>query len=257
MGTIWSKEEVEYLEMNWSNTSITSMAKKLNRSINAIREKAYNIGLKRYIHSGEYITVNQLMIAIGRAQSSYTLNKWMKQGLPIKYRRSVTMKYRVIFIESFWKWAKEHRMLVDFSKVEKNILGDEPTWVKEQRKADVASSKYRKTPWTKNDDSMLIAMLKCFKYSYRDISVRIKRTEGAIKRRMMDLNIKMRPIKAEIRDWSEDEVKVVIDLYNKGYRSEVIAEYIDRSSLSINGKIERMIKAELLSKRITHYRKAN
>jgi len=37
-------------------------------------------------------------------------------------------------------------------------------------------------------------------------------------------------------------------MYQKGYRSTVISEYIDKSSQAINGKTERLIKANLLIK---------
>lgn len=146
-------------------------------------------------------------------------------------------------MRDFWKWAKDNRTFIDFSKVEIGILGEEPAWVKDQRKADILFSQYKRTPWTNDEDSLLKSMLNLYRYSYRDISIRLKRTEGAIKRRMLDLKIKQRPLKADNHNpWTDEETSILNDLLSKGYKAEVIAEYIDRSALAIKGKIERGIQ---------------
>jgi len=242
-GKKWSKEELEFLEKNWGKYTIPYIAKKLNRTIKAVKMKAYRIGLGRHIHSGEYITVNQLMKALGRnGGTNHTIKHWTQKGLPVKTKRTLKKKFKIIYIEEFWKWAKKNRMLIDFSKVEENILGEEPAWVKEQRKADIAASRYKNTPWTKEEDSLLKSMLKLYRYSYRDISIRLRRTEGAIKRRMITLGIKERPLKADNHNpWSQEEIDILVEMYNKGYIAEVIAEKIPKSALAISGKIERMI----------------
>ena len=143
-------------------------------------------------------------------------------------------------------------MLIDFSKVERNTLGPEPAWVKEKRKADYLANQYKKTPWTPAEDALLIQMLGAYRYSYREISIRLKRTEGALKRRMKDLGLKQRPLRADNHNpWTEEETEILVDLYYKGYTSGVMAEKIPRSALAINGKIERMVfMGELSSKRV-------
>lgn len=243
-GRNWTKEEIEYLESKWGVISIPGIAKALNRTVSAVKNKAQRLGLSRHIHSGEYITLNQLMNALGRTGgTSYTVNQWLDKGLPVKTRRSINMKYKIIYIDDFWEWAEKNRMLIDFSKVEENILGKEPDWVKQQRKADYAAAKYKKTPWTKYEDDLLKSLLKSYQYTYRELSIRLKRTEGAIKRRMLDLGIKERPLKADNHNpWTAEEVEILVDMYYKGYIAEVMAEKIPRSALAIKGKIERMIK---------------
>jgi hypothetical protein len=249
MAKHWTKEQIEYLENSWGETSIPTIAKNLNKTVNAVKSKALRLGLRRHIHSGEYITLNQLMIALGRGPvHSYILKSWVeKRGLPVKTKKSINRKYRVVYLDDFWKWAERNRTFIDFSKVERNILGEEPEWVAEQRKADEMFAMYKKTPWTKEEDAVLRAMLNSYKYSYRDISIRLKRTEGAVKRRMLDLGIKQRPLKADNHNpWANEEENILMDLYYKGYRQEVIAEFIDRSALAIRGKIERMQRDKLL-----------
>jgi len=245
----WMEEELEFMESRWGEMSILGIAKCLKRSINAIRLKALKIELGWHLHSGEYITLSQLFQALGRNKSySYALISWVKRrGLPVKIRKSIKRKYRVIYLDDFWRWAERNRTFIDFSKVPRGILGKEPAWVEEQRKADELFALYKKTPWTPEEDAMLRTMLNSYRYSYRDISIRLKRTESAIKRRILDLGLKQRPLKADNHNpWTKEEEKMLVDLYNKGYKPEVIAEFIDRSALAIKGKIERMLRENLL-----------
>ena len=250
---VWSKEQVEYLEDKWGSLSITTIAKNLNRSVNAVKIKAYKLGLGRHLHSGDYITLNQLCKALGLGQS-YTENfkRWSNNGLPVKKKKVINNSFRVIYLKDFWKWAEPNKMLINFSRVERHILGPEPAWVDEKRKADFLAGQYKKTPWTPAEDALFIQMLKAYRYSYREISIKLKRTEGALKRRMKDLGLKQRPLRADNHNpWTDEEIKILVDLYYKGYISEVMAEKIPRSALAINGKIERMIKdGELSVKRV-------
>lgn len=238
----WTKEEVEYMEESWGKSPIPKIAEKLNRSVTAIKLKAYKTGLRRHIHSGDFITLNQLCRAL-KINYGYTGNMWIERGLPVKKKKSLNMKYRIIYIKDFWPWAERNKMLVDFSKVEKYILGPEPEWVYEKRKADIMAKKYKKTPWEPQDDERLISLLNSFCYTYRDISIKLERTEGAIVRRMGDLGLKQRPVKANNHNpWSPEDESILIDMYYKGYIAEIIAEEIPRSAKAIKGKIERMVR---------------
>lgn len=238
----WPKEQVDYLEEKWGVISIPQIAKHLGRSVNAIKLKAQRIGLGRHIHSGEYITFNQLAVALGKSFSQVK-GRWVPRGLPIKYKKSINKSYRIIYLDDFWKWAENHKDLLDFSAFEENTLGKEPSWVSEKRKADFYASRYITTPWTKDEDALLISMLKAYRYGYHDISIALRRTGGAIKRRMQDLNIKLRPIKADNHNpWTEEEVRILLDMRTKGYGYEVIAERLgSRSALAVRGKEERML----------------
>jgi hypothetical protein len=239
----WTKEEITYLEERWGESPIPYIAKRLNRSVEAVKLKAARLGLGRHLHSGDYVTLNQLMKALGRRQvTGYDITSFVeKRGFPVREKTSYKRSYRVVYLDEFWEWAEKNRAFIDFSKVERGILGKEPPWVEDQRKADELYALYNRKPWTKKEDSILKTMLNAYRYSYRDISVRLRRTEGAIKRRILDLGLKQRPLKADTHNpWTEEEERKLIELYNKGYRPEVMAEFIERSALAIRGKIERM-----------------
>lgn len=168
----WTKEEVEYLQDNWGDKSITAIAKYLDRSINSVKVRAQRIGLKRHIHAGDYITFHQLLIALGlEGNTSYLTMRLKRDGFPFHYKASIKKKYAVVKIEEFWKWVKDNKQKLSFAKFEKGALGEEPSWVDEKRRADMKSpSKINhNNPWTKEDDNKLIFMCKQNRYTYKDI----------------------------------------------------------------------------------------
>jgi hypothetical protein len=240
----WTELEVNYLEESWGAVSLGHMSRKLNRSVSSVVQKARRLGLKDALHSGDFITYNQLMKALGRGQvSSYTDTSWVKnRNFPIQMRTMVTQKVRCVNLEKFWKWAEQNRTFVDFSKVEVGALGLEPEWVKEQRKNDHAMAKgFKNTPWTLKDDTLLKSLVEMFRYTYREISIRLQRTEIAIKTRLLDLGIKARPLKAGNHNkWTKEEETVLWQLISQGCKPEIIAEHLPgRSAIAIRGKIER------------------
>ena len=75
----WSSEELSYLEEHWGIVSIVSIAKKLNRTENAIIVKAQRLGLGPALQSGDYITFNQLVqTLLGHQSDSYQLQAGLK-----------------------------------------------------------------------------------------------------------------------------------------------------------------------------------
>jgi len=249
-GRAWTNEDVNYLQENWGEKSITTISKNLNRNISAVMNKKSRLRLGAFLESGEHLTVNQLFKAIGRKGGiSYTLERWINKGLPVKTKKVMNNSFRVISLNSFWKWAVKYRMHINFYKFKENALGKEPAWVKEQRRADIEFAKYKTGPWTKEEDANLKGLLKLYRYTYRELSIRIHRTEGAIKHRINDLEIKEWPLRQPPHSkWSEMEIDTVIKMYNQGYRSAVIKEYINKSEQAINGKIERLITEGAITK---------
>src|SRR5690625_2392612 len=134
----------------------------------------------------------------------------------------------MISYEDFWKWAEENKHMIDFARIERLAIGPEPDWVADKRKADELT-KLRKpqphnTPWSNDEDEKLKWMLNQFRYTYNDISKEIGRSQGAIKRRMMDLNIKARPVRLRNHNkYTKNEERKIIRMAKKGYCFEEIA----------------------------------
>lgn len=252
MGTKkWSIEEVEYLEEKWGMTSIPSIAKHLGRSINSVKNKAYKLGLGRFIHQGEYITLHQLITAIGQKQNySYLNERLERDGFPIKYKIMINEKVKVIYIKEFWEWTKINQSKIDFSNFEENMLGPEDEWVKVKRKNDKLKKKtFKTTPWTEQEDRRLEQELNKYKYSYKELSEMFNRTEGALQRRICDLGLKARPIKANNHiKWTKEEYNQLGEMIKARYNYEGMSEVLGKSAKAIRGRVYNMYITENLDK---------
>ena len=242
---IWTKSEYDFIVDNWGKLSKKEIAEKLNRSVQAVNVKANRIGLKNCFIYVREITLNELhQILFKRNLNTYTLGIWERYMMPIETKiPNSTAEYKTIHIPKFIEWLKDNKRVIDLNETDEGCFGiDEPEWLKEKRQADKRAAAYgpHNKVWTKEEDKTLADMVKANKYGYRDISVALKRTEGAIKRRLRDLKLKERPIKADNHIlWTAEEINIVKDLWSKGYKSCIISEYINRSALAINGLLER------------------
>ncbi|MFA0816006.1 MAG: hypothetical protein ACC608_09495 [Anaerofustis sp.] len=253
MGKPWTQEEYDYLEDNWGLKSLQAIANHLNRSEAAINIKVFRLGLGAFLENGEYVTFNQLCLALGRTGGTgYMMKSWVEErGFPIKHKRVNNCKFKVVYLDEFWKWAEKNRTFIDFSKVEENIIGKEPEWVREQRKLDWDKKvKFRICPWTIIEDDELRHLLQQSKYTYDEISVKMHRTVGAIQRRCIDLNLSERPIKANNQTkWTAGDIEALELFIKQGMSYEIMAEKMSgKSSKAIRGKVYTLYGSENLDK---------
>lgn len=241
----WTEEELSYLEQNWGTVSIKGIANKLGRSVIAIKVKSQRLGFTDPRFAFEGITVNQLAFALNISYS--ILKNWIKlYDFPAK-KKVFCQESKVLIVQykHFWKWAEANKQMIDFSKVEKNILGPEPAWVESKRNADLIKArtikKSQNDPWSYEEDNILKGMLNAYRYTYPEIAQRLNRSEGAIKRRISDLGLKQRPIRLNNHvKYKPEEVELIITLFDKGHCLEDIASRINKSALGVRGKLERM-----------------
>ena len=248
----WSKEEIEYLQDNYGQLSYGTLAKNLDRSIKAINSMTRRLKLGAFLENGDYITWNQLLLALGiTGGSGYMMTSWVRnRDFPIHKKRVGKNSFKVVYLDEFWEWAEKNQDLLDFSKFEEYSLGAEPDWAKRKRKLDYEKSrKYRTTPWTRAEDAELKVLAGMQKYTYAELSKMMNRTCGAIQRRLCDLGIKDRPIKAYNRNgWTEEELASLGDMIKQGYSYELIAEQLERSSKAIRTVVFRRYITENLDK---------
>lgn len=240
-GRKWTEEEVVYLEERWGVVSIDVIAKKLNRTVGSVRKKAYYLKLGKWIDNIQYIKFKDLIIALGYSRSGYGyLKKKLKDlDFPILVKKVSKMKIEVVDVEEFWKWAEKNKNELNFANFNDGVLGKEPSWVKEKRKADqINPAKVNvKKKWTKEEDNLLIAKVKSNNYTYKMISEDLFRTESAIKRRLIDLNVPYRPIPEGWKSWSEEDEKKAIILRKKGYDCFAIGRILGRTQMSVDDKL--------------------
>lgn len=249
----WTEEEKNYLAENWGQQTVPSLCKRLNRSKNGIIVMAQRLNLGAYYDSGDYITLHQLLLALGYTGSDgYKQKSWIEnRDFPVHKKRNDKSSVKVVYLEEFWEWAEKNQAFLDFSKFEEGALGLEAEWVKEKRKRDLRNThSYTKAPWTPEEDAYLKDLLKAHRFTYSEISKRLKRTDGAIQRRICDLGIKERPVKAENHTlWTEEQIANLGKMIKQGYNYEAIHEEIpDKSVKAIRGLVFRFYLTESLDK---------
>lgn len=247
----WTIKEKSYLIDNWGTVSVPTLCKKLKRSENAIMVMKNRLDLGPFLECGDYISWNQLQIALGLglSGSGYKITSWIRnRNFPLHIKRVNNNSFKIVYIEEFWKWAKDNRDFLDFSKFEENVLGEEPEWVKVKRRIDFEKNrKYVRTPWTAAEDSKLIFLLKQYKYTYDELSKILRRTNGAIQRRICDLGLKDRPVKADNHiKWTDADFELLGKLIKSGYGYDLIAESIGKSCKAVRGRVYSMYLTENL-----------
>ena len=183
----WTKEQEEFLAEKWGKYSLPDLAKRLKRTPNAVELKARKLRLECTKLSQGLLTAQDLADAV--KVCPHTVIEWWirRYGLPAKKR--VTRRSRQFWqidITDFWKWAKQNQDKFDSRRIEPLVLGFEPEWMVEKRKADRLIPKRHFAIWTPIEDQMLINMLNK-KMSYEDMSKELGRTRAAVSNRIQEL----------------------------------------------------------------------
>lgn len=241
----WTAEEENYLRESWGTVTVDGICRHLNRTKNAIMVRVQRLGLPPYLESGEYITFQQLILAmgLGRASGKYLQISWVKnRDFPMRYKRRGKATIRVVYLEEFWPWAEKNRSFLDFSKMEPLALGAEPGWVAEQRRKDFqAFAIQRKDPWTPEEDGRLKTLVEQQRYGYAELSEMLRRSAGAIQRRCTDLGLKARPVKADnhgsAATWTKEDFDKLADGIRRGDSYTLIGKAIGKSEKAVRGKV--------------------
>lgn len=250
----WTTEEVEYLTSAWGNVSVKNITKHLSRSVYSVLNKVNKLKLGAFLSCGDrYVTLSYLSEAVYGNQSSggYIKISWAQnRGLSLHTICRQKEKFEVVYIDEFWEWAYKNQSFLNFSKFEKYYLGVEPDWVDKKRRTDIRHShKFITSPWTAVEDERLKKFLAGHKYSYRELSILLNRTEGAIQRRILDLGIKERPVKANNHiKWTAEEIKKLGEMIKSGYKYEEMSDVLDKSAKAIRGRVFDYYLTERLDK---------
>ena len=238
----WTADELDYLAEKWGVIRPAKIGEKLGRSEGAVVQKASKLGLGPFLEAGGYVSLNQLLIAVTgtNAAYSYKMKSWVEnRGLPVHTKRYRKNSWRVVYLDKFWKWAEKNKAFLDFSKMEPLALGAEPDWVAEQRRRDTRSNAVqRKDVWTPAEDDRLKLLLRQQRYSWSEIAHELNRSAGAIQRRIQDLGLKDRPVRADNHNpWSDQDFQTMADMLREGYSYGQIADAVGRSEKAVRGRV--------------------
>lgn len=133
----WTKEEEEILSDLWGNKPIEYIAKKLNRTVSSLKNKAYQLGL------GSQLDNNYDGLKISEIAELFNVRLdlvniyWISLGLKYSIRKiSRTKSYKYVTIKDLYEFLEQNQNIWDSRYLEKNIPGIEPEWLKEKRKTD-------------------------------------------------------------------------------------------------------------------------
>lgn len=255
----WTAKELNYLKDNWGVTPLSKMEKKLKKSLKAIRAKASKEGLGIYLQASSTVSISDLSAIIGKTVTA--IHEWIAvKNFPVEKIIIKTKECYVIEPEKFWEWAEENQNVVDLSKIEDGILGPEPDWAKKKRMFDYQKKNIvprKGCSWTKEEDERLVNLIESMKYTYKDISKIMGRSDYSISNRIVHLGLKLRPAKApKISKWPKEDEETLIDLIKNQCPLEVIAtKFSSYSMAAINKKIKSMKKKGLLDFEVVNNQK--
>lgn len=244
MGRGLNAVEMDYLEDSIGKLSLKAIASKLGKNPRSLRMYMNNHGIPTGRQAADGISVTDFAEAVGRRTES--VYDWIANlGLPVK-RYPIGIKSKEIFIDmtKFWKWAWDNKNFLDFSNIEKGTFGLEPEWVDDMRKMDTYDwgKKGWSKIWTSQEDIRLRNLLKLHRYTYRQLSSILQRSELAIQCHLYAIGEKLRPIPEQPKEWTDEE-KEKLKLYViEGYNAFQISYMLDRSEIQVKSKMQRVKK---------------
>ena len=132
--------------------------------------------------------------------------------------------------------------------MKKNSIENEPEWVEKLRKNQ--KSKFSSVKWTKKEENELLKLIFQYKYTYKQISEKLNRSEGAVLRKLIDLKIKARPLRepAHSRNYNDKDLEYIKNSILEGKLYRQMTEHIGKSEKAIRGFLYRKYGTENLDK---------
>ena len=197
----WTKEEDEILAEMVGEYAFNYIANVLGKTPSAVETRLKRLGLLNTKEQGGWITARQLAKALGEDQRK--VMKWYrKHGLPLRHsslryysvgRNRRKMNIYLILPEEFWKWAKQHKDLLNFAKTDPYRLAPIPDWFWEKQKQDQATTpKRQKQYWTPEEDQKLWDMFYRQGLSQKEIAAQLGRTKMGVQKRLKRLRNKLK-----------------------------------------------------------------
>ena len=238
----WKEDEIEYLMQHYGSITVKEISKNLKRTEMSIVIKAKRLGINA-LNNTEKINAKQLAEALNvdRKVIAHLIND---KGLKAKFKsvKNVNKKFWRISIDDFWKWAEKNKDLINFSKMEKNILGKEPKWVDEQRKIDFRRRARRENAkWQSREDEVLKTFWKHRKA--KEIAIMLSRSEASVLRRASRLGLERKNI---VLPWQKIEIETLIEMKLDGALDKEIAWELGRDEGQVSWKRKELIKNGLL-----------
>lgn len=177
----WTQEEIDFLKENIGVLKLSTIAKRLGRSYEAVSIKLKRLGMANTKNLTGMMTMGELARHLHVDRN--IVKRWVDlYGLPctVKVPR-LSKKFYFIDTIHFWQWAEQNKERIDFSKIEEHAILPEPSWVKKERLKDIHAKKkrvYKK--WTTKEYKLMMQMREkgC---TYSEIGKTLGRTPECIR----------------------------------------------------------------------------
>ena len=151
----WTEEELNWLREHWGDKSRGVLSRRLHRTIEAVTKKACEIGLGKYEDAaGETSVMDFTRIYYSDTTSSHHAKKLFSDiGVKIHVKPINKRNFYYIKIEDFWRAVKKHPDKINMPRIEENIFGKEPQYIKDLRLKQKNSN--RRRYWTTKEVNLL------------------------------------------------------------------------------------------------------
>ena len=181
-GKKWTKEEEEMLMDNWGKLSIETIAKRINRTADAVELKGRRLQLGRQMTAYSSTEVANIL-----GISHRTIYNYMSTGI-IEAKKDKTKMKRYVSTEAqIRKFMREHQDLWDTRKININLYSRKPKWYLEKEKADKEKNIKNMQRWGELEEKIVVDRYRRG-YTYEEIALEVGRTSSAVykKLRVMD-----------------------------------------------------------------------
>ena len=169
-GRKWTDEELVLLEELTEKYPLETVARRLNRTKEAVFLKRQRIGIGGYMANTDMLTRNTVSKILGI--ENRTLQYWERKGLK-SYRKRPYVMYRQ---EDIIKYMREQPEDWNAARVTDDTMFMRYDWYKEKRKNDIS----RRYNWT-GTEVRRMQRLRHEGYSIREIAEIMNRSESSIK----------------------------------------------------------------------------
>lgn len=179
MSRPWAQEDDEQLQRMYGNVGMPYMARALNRSEWAIRQRAQMLSV-RMRENGVGVVAAEVARCLGVTPT--TVLRWIhRDGLPARrVRLGRTNCCYKIDPAAFWRWIAPRRDRIDWTRSLPHALPPEPAWADELRRAGQGRGLHaRRTTSTREVQRIL--RLRKWGYTYKAIGGTVGRSWQSVR----------------------------------------------------------------------------
>lgn len=169
----WTEREEKYMESKYLYQPVEVTAKRLKRSKFSVKRKAAELCLNKSL---DIFSAKQL--AKGFNSDVSVVLRWIKKfDMPHdSINICGTIRYD-IDLKRFWKWAENHKDIINWSKYECGTLALEPEWVRKEKM--YYEHKNTRKKWTDEDLRRTKTLLRLDK-THKEIAKELGRTKSGV-----------------------------------------------------------------------------